>query len=43
MVGAGVAEMFQVVFVIWLECKSGLHVLHVKYVFVLKLLQVVLM
>ena len=32
-----------VVCVIWLECKYGLHVLHVSYLLVIKLLQVVSM
>ena len=34
MLGVGVTEIVQVVFVIVLECKSVLHVLHVRYVLV---------
>ena len=41
MVGVGVTEIVQVVCVIVLECKSVLHVLHVRYVLVSKMLQVV--
>ena len=40
-VGVGVAYIVYVVCVIWLECKYGLHVLHVSYLLVIKLLQVV--
>ena len=36
--GVGVAEIVQVVHVIVLECKSVLHVLHVRYVLVSKML-----
>ena len=43
MVGVGVADIVQVVCVIELECKSVLHVLHVKYVLVIKILQLVYM
>ena len=42
MLGDGVAEIVQVVCVIVLECKSVLYVLHVRYVMVSKMLQVVL-
>ena len=42
MLGIGVAEIVQVVFVTVLECKYILHVLHVKYVLLIKMLQVVL-
>ena len=41
MLGVGVTEIAQVVCVIVLECKSILHVLHVRYVLVSKMLQVV--
>ena len=41
MLGVGVAKIVQVVCVIGLECKSGLHVLHVRYMLVIKMLQVV--
>ena len=41
MLGVGVPEILQVVCVILLECKSILHVLHVRYVLVSKMLQVV--
>ena len=41
MLGVGVAEIVQVVCVIVLECKSILHVLHVRYVFLSKMLHVV--
>ena len=41
MFGVGVAEIVQVVCVIGLECKYVLHVLHVRYVLVIKMLQVV--
>ena len=41
MLGVGVAEIMQVVCVIVLECKSVLHVLHVRYMLVSKTLQVV--
>ena len=43
MLCVGVAEIVQVVCDILLECKSVLHVLHVRYVFVIKMLQVVSM
>ena len=42
MLGVGVAGIVQVVCVIVLECKYFLHVLHVRYVYVSKMLQVVL-
>ena len=42
MLGVGVAEIVQVVYVIVLECKSVLHVLYVRSVLVSKMLQVVL-
>ena len=42
MLGAGVADIVQVVWVIVLERKSVLHVLHVRYLLVIKMLQVVL-
>ena len=42
MLGVGVAEIAQVVCVIVLERKSVLHVLHVRYVLVIKILWVVL-
>ena len=41
MLGVGVPEILQVVCVILLECKSILHVLHVRYVLVSKMLKVV--
>ena len=41
MVGVGVAEIFQVVCVIVLEYKYFFHVLHVRYVLVSKMLQLV--
>ena len=41
MLGFGVAEIVQVVYVIVLECKFILHVLHVRYVLAIKMLQVV--
>ena len=41
MFGVSVAEILQVVCVIVLECKYVSHVLHVWYVFVSKMLQVV--
>ena len=41
MLGVGVADIVQVVCVILLECKSVFHVLHVRYVLVSKLSQVV--
>ena len=41
MLGFGVAEILQVVYVIVLECKFIMHVLHVRYVLVIKILQVV--
>ena len=40
MLGVGVADIVQVVCVILLECKSVLHVLHVRYVLVIEMLQV---
>ena len=43
MLGVGVTEIVQVVCVILLERKSVLHVLHVRYVLVIKMLQVVSM
>ena len=42
MLGVGVAEIAQVVCVIVLECKYILHMLHIRYVLVIKMLQVVL-
>ena len=42
MLGVGVPEIVQVVYVIVLECKSILHVLHVRYMLLSKMLQVVL-
>ena len=42
MLGVGVTEIVQVVCAIVLECKSVLHVLHVRYVLAIKMLQVVL-
>ena len=42
MLGAGVVEIVQMIRVIVLECKPVLHVLHVSYVLVSKLLQVIL-
>ena len=42
MLGVGVTDIVQVVCVIVLECKSVFHVLHVRYVLVSKMLQVVL-
>ena len=42
MLGVDVAEIFQVVCLILLKCKSVLHVSHVRYVLVIKMLQVVL-
>ena len=42
MLGVGVTEIVQVVCVILLERKSVLHVLHVRYVLVIKTLKVVL-
>ena len=41
MLGVGVADIVQVVCSIVLECKSVLHVLHVRYVLVSKISQVV--
>ena len=41
MLGVGVTEIVQVLCVIVLECKSIFHVLHVRYVLVSKLSQVV--
>ena len=41
MLGVGVAEIVQVVCAIVLDCKPVLHVLHVRYVLVIKMLQVV--
>ena len=43
MLGVGTADILQVVCVILLEYKSVVHVLHVRYVLVIKILQVVLM
>ena len=43
MLGVGVAEIVQVLCVIGLECKSVLNILHVSYVLVIKMFQVVLM
>ena len=43
MLGVGVTEIVQVLCVIGLECKSILHVFHVRYVLVIKMLQVVSM
>ena len=43
MLGVDVAEIVQVVCAIFLECKSVLHVLHVRYMFVIKMLLVVSM
>ena len=40
--GVGVSEIVQVVCVIVLECKPFFRVLHVMYVLVIKMLQVVL-
>ena len=42
MLGVGAAEIAQVVCVIVLERKSVFHVLHVRYVLVIKILWVVL-
>ena len=42
MLGDGVAEIMQLVCVIMLYCKSVLNVLHVRYVLVSKMLQVVM-
>ena len=42
MLGVGVAEIVTVFCVILLECKYVLHVLHVRYVLVIKMMQVVL-
>ena len=42
MLGVGIAEILQVVCIIVLECKYALHVLHVRYVLVIKMFQVVL-
>ena len=41
LLGVVVAEIVKVVCVIWLEVNSSLYVLHVRYVLVIKLLQVV--
>ena len=41
MLGIDVAEIVQVVCVIVLECKSIFHLLHVRYVLVIKMLQVI--
>ena len=41
MLGVGVADIVQVVCVIVLECKSVFRMLHFRYVFVIKMLQVV--
>ena len=41
MFGVGVAEIVQVICVIVLECKSVLHVLHVRYALLSKMLHVV--
>ena len=41
MLDVGVSDIVQVVCVIYLYCKSVLHVLHVRYVLVSKILQVV--
>ena len=41
MLGVGVTEIVQVVCIILFECKSVLHVLHVRYELVSKMLQVV--
>ena len=43
MLGVGITEIVQAVCVIGLECKSILHVLHVRYVLVFKMYKVVLM
>ena len=43
MLGVGVTEIVQVACVIDLECKSVLHVLNVRYMLEIKMLQVVLM
>ena len=41
MLGVGVADILQVAFFMVLECKSFLHVLHVRYLLAIKMLQVV--
>ena len=41
MLSVGVEDIFQVVCVIVLECESVLYLLHVRYVLVIKMLQVV--
>ena len=41
MLGVGVPEIVQVVCIIVLGCKYVLHVLHVRYMLVIKMLQVV--
>ena len=41
MLGVVVSEIVQVVYVILLECKYFLHVLHVRYVLVIKMYHVV--
>ena len=43
MLDVGITEIVRGVCVIGLYCKSGFHVLHVRYVLVVKLLQVVFM
>ena len=42
MLGVGVTEIIQLVCVIRSECKYVLYVLHVRYVLIIKMLQVVL-
>ena len=43
MLRVGVTEIVQLVFVTLLECKSVLHVLHVRYLLLINMFQVVYM